>query len=330
MTGADKMTKPTAKDAPPPIGVEVWRGGVNTWDCDEMGHMNVRFYVSRALEGVANLAAQLGMPHAFTPYAASTLLVTDHHLRFLREAHAGAPLHMTGGVVRLGECDATLLLILVHSRTGLPAATFITRVLHAHPRDGRGFPWPRRAFAAAERLMVEIPDYAAPRSVTSLGAPPLHSVASGAAARLTRIGLGVISPSATDVFGRMRCDEFIGRVSDGVGGLLAGVREAVAAAAVNPPKRTGGAVLEYRLSYLDWPRAGDHVSLHSGLAGYDDKTQRLGHWLLDPISGEAWGFAEAVAVNFDLDTRKSIPIADEAKTVLATFVRPDLRFVTPG
>ena len=34
------------------IGVEVWRGGVNTWECDEMGHLNVRFYVARAMEGL--------------------------------------------------------------------------------------------------------------------------------------------------------------------------------------------------------------------------------------------------------------------------------------
>ena len=41
-------------------GLEVWRGGVNTWECDEMGHMNVRFYVSRFIEGLAGLALRLG------------------------------------------------------------------------------------------------------------------------------------------------------------------------------------------------------------------------------------------------------------------------------
>jgi hypothetical protein len=32
------------------LGVEVWRGGVNTWETDENAHMNVRFYITRALE----------------------------------------------------------------------------------------------------------------------------------------------------------------------------------------------------------------------------------------------------------------------------------------
>ncbi|MEI9891118.1 MAG: hypothetical protein WDN45_11635 [Caulobacteraceae bacterium] len=29
-------------------GTEIWRGGVTPWQCDEMGHMNVRFYLAAA------------------------------------------------------------------------------------------------------------------------------------------------------------------------------------------------------------------------------------------------------------------------------------------
>ena len=43
----------------------LWRGSCNQWDCDEMGHMNVRVYVEKQLEGLAVFAHALGMPHAF-------------------------------------------------------------------------------------------------------------------------------------------------------------------------------------------------------------------------------------------------------------------------
>jgi acyl-CoA thioester hydrolase len=307
------------------VGVQVWRGGVNTWECDEMGHMNVRFYVQRAMEGLAALAARLGMPDALAPHAESTLIVRGHHLRFLREARAGDPLHMTGGVVSLDETGATLLLVLVHSQTGVPAATMITQVVHARPRDGRGFPWPRRTATAAAELSVTIPTYAAPRSIRADGAAPLAGLATGRS-RLTEIARGVIMPAHVDIFGRMRPDEFIGRVSDGIPALLRGIRQVVASAAPETPQRVGGAVLEYRLAYLDWPRCGDHVAVCSGLAGHDEKTQQVGHWMIDPLSGAPWAFAEAVAVSFDLDTRKVIPIADAARPVLDAHVRPDLRF----
>lgn len=307
-------------------GAEVWRGGVNTWECDEMGHMNVRFYVARAMEGLAGVAALLGMPDAFTPHAESTLVVTDHHLRFLREAHAGAALHMTAGVVSMGPTSAVILLIMFHSRTGAPAATIISRVDHARPRDARPFPWPKRALAAAEQLKVTIPDYAAPRSVSADKAAPLARIADGTARKLPNIARGVLMPGSTDVFGRMKAEEFMGRVSDGVPNLLAGVRDAVAAASPSAPARVGGAVLEYRLNYLDWARLGDHVSVHSTLSGFDEKTQRISHWMLDPITGEAWAFAEAVAVNFDLDARKVIPIEGAARDLLTTHLRTGFRF----
>jgi acyl-CoA thioester hydrolase len=149
-----------------PAGVEVWRGGVNTWECDDMGHMNVRFYVARAMEGLAGLAAELGMPHAFSPAANATLLVREHHIRFLREAMARASLHMRGWVADLGESDARLMLVLYHSVTGEPAATFQTLVDHVTPIDGRPFPWSTATRERAEALTAPIPDFAAARSLS--------------------------------------------------------------------------------------------------------------------------------------------------------------------
>lgn len=77
--------------------MEIWGGGVNTWECDEMGHLNVRFWVAKALEGLGGLAARLGMPRAFSTGAEATLVVREKHMRFLREARAGAALIMKIG-----------------------------------------------------------------------------------------------------------------------------------------------------------------------------------------------------------------------------------------
>ncbi|HEX3407569.1 MAG TPA: thioesterase family protein, partial [Caulobacteraceae bacterium] len=86
----------------------------------------------------------------------------------------------------------------------------------------------------------------------------------------------------------------------------------------------GGAVLEYRLAYAAWPRAGDRYAVRSGLIGFDDRAQRLAHWMLDPESGEPWATTEAVAVSLDLEARKIIPLDEAAKTRLAARVVPEL------
>jgi acyl-CoA thioester hydrolase len=303
--------------AEPLPGVEIWRGGVNTWDCDEMGHMNVRHYVVRAQEGLVGMAAELGLPQAFTPHANATLLVKEHHIRFLREAHAGAPLTMLGGVIEMGETDARILQLLIHPASGELAATFQTTVVHATPRDGQPFPWPRIARERAEALKVEVPEKARARSLDLSPFTPTASLARARALDLTRIGLGGLLPSDCDVFGRMRAEQFIGRVSDGIGAFIHPFRDVVVEHAEQKPVRTGGAVLEYRIAYLAWPRAGDRVDLRSGLIGTDARTMRVAHWMLDPATGEPWGTSEAVAITFDLDARKVVAISDAARAALS-------------
>ncbi|HEY2660172.1 MAG TPA: thioesterase family protein [Caulobacteraceae bacterium] len=311
----------TGSDA---AGVEVWRGGVNTWECDEMGHMNVRFYVTRAMEGLIGLAAELGMPHAFSPNAVSTLLVREQHIRFLREARPSAALHMQASVIEMGETDARLLLVLIHSATGEPAATFQTLVSHVTPHDGRTFPWSRTVRERAARLTAPVPDYAAARSV-ALG--PFETTASQARADaldLVSISAGGVLAHDCDAFGRMSLDGFIGRVSDGIPRLVSKMRNAVVENAETRPARVGGAVLEYRLVYLDWPRAGDRVVIRSGLAGVDNRTQRMVHWMLDPNTGKPWGVSEAVAITLDLDARKIVPISEAARTAMTAMITQGL------
>jgi acyl-CoA thioester hydrolase len=300
-------------------GVEIWRGGVNTWDCDEMGHMNVRHYVVRAQEGLIGLAAELGLPGAFSPHANATLLVKEHHIRFLREAHAGAPLAMLGGVIEMGETEARLLQLLIHPATGELAATFQTTVIHATPREGQPFPWPRITLERAEALKVEIPEKARARSLDLSPFKPTASLARADALKLSRIGLGGLLPTDCDVYGRMRAEQFIGRVSDGIGAFIHPFRDLVVEHAEHKPQRMGGAVLEYRIAYLAWPRIGDRVDVRSGLVGTDARTMRVVHWMLDPATGEPWGTSEAVAITFDLDARKVVPVSDAARTALARF-----------
>jgi len=289
-------------------GVEIWCGGVNTWECDEMGHLNVRFWGAKAMEGLAGLAARLGMPQAFAPHADTTLIVREQHIRFLREARAGASLSMTGAVVEMSETEARLLLIVRHA-SGEPAATFQLLVAHATARDLRPFPWPARIRARAADLAAPVPAFAAPRSIPLVPTIPRAGLAAAQALGLIRIGLGVIGPDECDAFGRMRSELVIGRISDGVSRLFHHQSEEAAEAG----RRVGGAVLEYRVLHLDWPRAGDGVAIYSGFAGCEARTRRLIHWLVDPQSGRVWASAEAVAVSLDLDTRRIIDLPPQTQ-----------------
>jgi acyl-CoA thioester hydrolase len=286
-----------------------------------MEHMNVRFYLERAMQGLAGVAAALGMPHAFAAHAASSLIVREHHVRFLREARAGAPLHMTAGVVAMDETEATLLQTLVHSPSGAVAATFVTRVGHVAARDGRPFPWPDRALAAAQRLRVEIPPEAGPRGVSAAPVDPPPSLERAEAAGMARTARAVVGPADCDVFGRLRTEMVMAMVSQGIPHLIGPVRDAAAAEA-GAGVRVGGAALEHRLVYFGAPRAGDHLELRSGLAAVDRTLARMRHWLVDPITGAPWAAVENVSVSFDLDARKTLRLSEAAVAALQSLTLP--------
>ncbi len=310
------MTGPSAADAAAlQAGVEVWRGGVATWECDQMGHMNVRFYVTRVQEALVGLAAELGMPRAFSPHANATLQVREHHIRFLREARATAALRMIGGVVEMGETEARLLFTLVHVHTGEPAAAFQTVVRHITPGEGRAFPWSKAVRERAAALMTPVPAYAARRS---LDEEPLGDGASIERARdlgLSLIAAGAVSPRDCDAFGRLNVDGVIGRMSGGAGRLVDLLRETVTRAA--DQSALGAAVLEFRLAYLDWPGAGDRLQVYSGLMGLDHRALRIAHWMLDPATGRPWAMAQAVTAPFDLTARKLVDIDPAARQAIA-------------
>ncbi|MEL7453961.1 MAG: thioesterase family protein, partial [Pseudomonadota bacterium] len=295
-----------------------------TWDCDEMGHMNVRVYVEKAMEGLARLAYEIDMPHAFREASPSTLLPVDQHIRFLNEVHPGKPLSMSGCVVDMGAGDAVIYQDLRHA-DGTPAAAFRTRVQHARSGSGEMFPWSRRTQAALEAQIDTPPADTAPRSIQP-DAPTQDtkeiSLTAAKSSGAPRIGMGCVPPQHCDIHGRMQTQWFMGRISDSVPNLLSDWRARIAEEAGN--KSAGAAVLEYRLIYHRWPRAGDAFDVYSSLAGAAEKTHSLVHWMVDPVSGLPWMTSKAVAATFDLKTRRIIPTQPDHIDALRALAPGDL------
>ncbi|HWE47774.1 MAG TPA: thioesterase family protein [Caulobacteraceae bacterium] len=295
--------------------LEVWRGAVNAWNCDEMGHMNVRFYLARAIEGLAGVAAVLGLEDAYSPKATSTLEVKGHHVRFLREAREGDPIHIEAGLLRFGEDEARVVQVMRHSRSGEPCAAFVSRVQHTTP-GGRSFPWSAKARDAAEGLMCLRPGYAEAKGVTDQPASSKASLTWANAMGLIPTARGVATPDECDALGRFRSDAVMGRFSDAASQLFGGFDRG----RTDSGARIGGAMLEIHILHHRTPCIGQHLSLRSGLAKIEPRFNHIVHWLLDPITGEPWSTARGVAAAFDLDARKIVERTPEQLTTLQSKV----------
>lgn len=291
--------------------IPLWQGSCNQWDCDEMGHMNVRVYVEKQLEGMAAFAHFLGMPEAFRAKSPSTIIPVDQHIRFVREVLPGKPISMRGCVLEIGESDAVIYQELRHLDGSLSAA-FRTRIVHIDTIEKERFPWSKRTRALMENLKGVTPDEALPRSFDPDG-PGLPasdiSLSKAEALGAPRIGMATVPPQHCGVHGWMEPSWFIGRLSDMVPNLLYDWRMRVGTQ--TGEKRMGAAVLEYRLRYHRYPRAGDLMVAHSSFGGVKGKTHSLVHWMLDPVSDTPWATSEVVAITLDLDKRKAVAAPPE-------------------
>ncbi len=164
--------------------------------------------------------------------------------------------------------------------------------------------------------MGELPDFALARSTPLDPVESLASVVHADALGVPTITRGVIRSQDCDALGRMEAEHFMGSIVAGIPQMANGFREAVADATEPRPARIGNAALEYRLIYLEWPRAGDLFVMRSGPLEIDQRGKNAIHWMLDPVTGRPWGTCQAYIVTFDLDARKIMPVPPAAKAVL--------------
>lgn len=297
--------------------IELWRGTVNAWECDELGHMNVRFYLAKAAQAVANLAEEAGLNPVNRADATATLIARDIHIRFLAEAHPGAPVYIEGGLLDHDASGATAMLVMRHSGSGVPAASFRIALSHAAPQDGRDFAWPKRFAERANRLTVDCPDFAIPRGVSLDGENrTAASLESAVALGLEQVGRGRFGIEEMDAFGRLRPEFLLGRISDSVTNFATATPEEYAIHAQGGGGKVGGALLECRIRPWRWARAGDGFVVRSGIKSAGSKVRNLVHWVLEPQSGRPWWTMEAVAAPMDLEARKLLPASPEIRDAL--------------
>lgn len=312
--------------APPSLPAPLYIGSANAWEMDENDHLNVRFHLERAMAGLAHLGAALHMPRAFAADAGATLLPLDAHIRFIREARTCERLIMHGGVLELGESDVRVCLDMRHG-DGAPCSAFTLRAAHAEPRDLKAFGWSQQTRAAAGPLMCAQPAHAAPRSIDPKRASSAPSLARAEQLGVLRTGGFLVTPDQCDAFGRMRAEWVFGRASDSVPNLLSAWREMLAEAVAEAGTHAftpGGAVVEARMVFRHWPRAGDLIEVRSGVVEVGEKTVRLMHWLLDPVSGGCWASVEVVSVTIDTDSRKIVAAPPAVREALAERLIPQM------
>ncbi len=278
---------------------DLWRGNANAWECDELGHLNVRFYLQKAMEAFSALLDELGLDTPETGSTTSIVRTRELHVRYHAEARPGAALNIEGGIVALDAATLSAVLVIRHWPSGTIAATVRVDADHAHPGTGRAFPFPRRIHDRAAGFMVEPPTESLPRGVET-GPPAADvSVDRADALGLIEIGRGMFRQDEANAYGLIRLEVFQGRVSDGA------IRLFTPDIALLENVHMSVALLEARFIFRKQAAPGDRFVIRSGFAELSGKIAKAVHWILDPETGEPWCTLQGAATFFDLKARKS-------------------------
>ena len=73
--------------------IACYRGNVNSWECDQMGHMNVQFYMARGSEAFGHFQNALGLSPPVIRESKKGLRFKSLRIQFKAEVHAGSILH---------------------------------------------------------------------------------------------------------------------------------------------------------------------------------------------------------------------------------------------
>ena len=287
--------------------VPCYRGSANAWECDENDHLNVRFYLAKANQGLPFLLEAIGLAPASLQKVGAQPRIRAQHVRFLKESRPATPLTVHAGLVSSDGRGLTLYGEVRHSLSGEVLATLLTEL------DFVGGDGARLALAPSpDAPRCTVPEHGVPRGIDVRGEPLRPDYRSIAEMGFVEIGRGAVAPWECDPAGEMELYQYVGRISDSVVNLLAHFQTGEELSRRSHGIE-GGALVELRTTWHAPLRAGSLFTIQSGIAGAGRKTQHFVHLFFDEVSRACVASAEGIAVVMDLKTRKAIEIPQERR-----------------
>lgn len=254
---------------------------------DELGHMNVRYYVRNAAAGTQAMVDRLGLP-------ADTALV-DLYTRHHHEQMLGNHLEVRSGVLEV-RGHLGIYHELRNAADEDLGATFV-HVLD-HP--------------ALEAPVVDIPEYGRPRSL-NLEADPVASAPT--LARVRELGLENRAVREVDDEDTLGGDSVPPAAATGLiwGGLPPDGIERNWIQRRPDGIKMGWATMESRVSIASLPAKGTRIQSFGAVTAMERKTNRMTMWSYDLDSEQLLVVFEVVNLAFDIDARRSMIIPDDVR-----------------
>jgi len=300
---------------------KTWAGECSAWECDGLGHLNMRHYMTKVHQARQMFFIRLGLHEAFKSDALSSVRVKQFHIKYLGEARPDNPLYIETGLLELGVSDVRICHMMFHADKRI-AATIVENVEHISLRTKAAFPWTTRFREATKAYHIEQPMPSKPRGISyetqasALTETQLKNLG------VKNFGAGVFQPADMGLDGTATPQALLGRTTETIAHNIDGYPEFL-----DPDYQTGGksgALLEAQFFFNRRAEAGDGYHFYSGMTEGNTYTRTLIHNIVDVVTGENIFTMIGVGCLFDLNTRKLVKATEAQVAVLQDNIVPGL------
>ena len=294
--------------------IDTYKGYVNPWECDEMGHMNIQFYMGKTSDAAFHQQAFLGLGYDHQKVERTTYVALEHHIRFHKELFASDLVSVRSGVLSVGNKTMRIYQEVRNALTDSLSATLVVDVGHFDMEKRTLVPWSDFSRDQADKIQVERPVHAQPKS------QPDGSLDRDVT--LQRADMLSMHETNRSAVNRWECDSnehmnsrfYLARFSECQGHMWA---HAGLDRHAQKAKGLATATVEMRIAYFKELNAGQTLFVRTGLEGQGPKTLRYRHWMFNAETGEPAAAAEGTALLISRETRKAVTLPDEICTTLS-------------
>jgi acyl-CoA thioester hydrolase len=132
-----------------------YRGAVYPWHCDQMGHMNVMWYVGKFDEATWNLFAAMGVTTAFLRERKRGMAAVQQNITYRRELVAGDTVTVHSAFLEIRDKVARFVHEMRNAETEEIAAYCLLTGVHIDAEARKACPFPQEILARGKSLVRE-------------------------------------------------------------------------------------------------------------------------------------------------------------------------------
>jgi acyl-CoA thioester hydrolase len=133
--------------------IETYRGAVYPWHCDQMGHMNVMWYVGKFDEATWNLFASFGVTTAWMRENKRGMAAVQQDITYKRELLAGDTIAVRSTLLEVRDKAIKFVHEMRHAITGDVAAVCVLTGVSIDTQTRKSCPFPAEVLERGRALV---------------------------------------------------------------------------------------------------------------------------------------------------------------------------------